>query len=60
MTKSGTVSGGLLGGSNLKSDMYPAFATYLVDITRHLREAEGVPIGWISPINEPQWPWLQI
>ncbi|HET8524371.1 MAG TPA: glycoside hydrolase, partial [Thermomicrobiales bacterium] len=60
MTKSGTVSGGLLGGSNLKSDMYPAFAKYLVDITRHLRQADGIPIGWISPINEPQWPWLQI
>jgi O-glycosyl hydrolase len=23
-----------------------------------LQEDEGIPIGWLSPINEPQWDWL--
>lgn len=57
MTVSGLASGARDGGSNLLPAMYPAFARYLVDVTRHLREVEGVPIGWISPINEPQWAW---
>ena len=38
--------------------MYPQFAQYLVDVVRHLQEDEGIPIGWLSPINEPQWDWL--
>ncbi len=44
--------------SNLRPDMYPQFAQYLVDVVRHLQEDEGVPIGWLSPINEPQWDWM--
>ena len=43
--------------SNLAPEMYPQFAQYLVDVVRHLQETEGVPIGWLSPINEPQWDW---
>jgi O-glycosyl hydrolase len=44
--------------SNLPPEMYPQFAQYLVDVVRHLQEDEGIPIGWLSPINEPQWDWL--
>lgn len=57
MTRTGYVSGGPHGESNLREDMYGEFAQYLVDVVRHLREDEDVPIGWISPINEPQWAW---
>ena len=57
MTLSGRASGNPGGGSNLQPDMHEAFAQYLVDITRHLIENEGIPVRWISPINEPQWDW---
>jgi O-glycosyl hydrolase len=57
MTISGKANGHPDGDSNLREDMVDDFAQYLVDVVRHLREDEGVPIGWISPINEPQWDW---
>lgn len=44
--------------SNLRPEMYSQFAQYLVDVVRHLQEDEGIPIGWLSPINEPQWDWV--
>ena len=43
--------------SNLRPEMYAQFAQYVVDVVRHLQEDVGVPIGWVSPINEPQWDW---
>ena len=45
--------------SNLHPAKVDAFAQYLVDVVRHLREVEGIPVGWISPINEPQWGWCR-
>lgn len=57
MTKTGYVTGGKEGKSNLREDMYDDFAQYLVDIVRHFREDESLPVKWISPINEPQWNW---
>jgi len=57
MTVSGKVSGAAYGRPNLRIDMHQQFARYMVDVVRHLREEEGVPIGWISPINEPFVEW---
>ncbi len=57
MTISGRAAGNPGGTSNLLPDMHDDFAQYLVDITRHLIEGEGIPVRWISPINEPQWDW---
>lgn len=57
MTISGKANGHQDGDSNLREDMVEDFAQYLVDVTRHLRDDEGIPVGWISPINEPQWDW---
>lgn len=57
MTVSGRAAGNPGGASNLLPDMHDDFAQYLVDITRHLIEDEGIPVRWISPINEPQWDW---
>lgn len=46
------------GGSktNIQPENYPAFATYCMDVAEHFIE-EGVPVKYISPINEPQWDW---
>jgi O-glycosyl hydrolase len=57
MTISGLTTGGVKGASNLSSEMYDDFAQYMVDVVRHLREDEGIPVSWISPVNEPQWSW---
>lgn len=57
MTVSGFTSGESQGGSNLRPEMAADFAGYLVDVVTHLREVEGIPIAYISPLNEPQWDW---
>ncbi|SFL45056.1 O-Glycosyl hydrolase [Gracilibacillus orientalis] len=57
MTKSGLVTGEENGKSNLKEDRYEDFAVYLVDVINHLIKDEGIPITYLSPINEPQWDW---
>jgi O-glycosyl hydrolase len=56
-----TVSGYTSGGnnkkeSNLAVEYEAEFAKYCVDITRLLLE-EGIPVKYLSPINEPQWDW---
>lgn len=57
MTVSGLTTGEQDGKSNLRPEMVDDFAQYLVDVVRYLREDEGLPVDWISPINEPQWDW---
>ena len=57
MTISGLTTGGVKGKSNLAPEMYDDFATYMLDIVRHLQEEEGIPVHWLSPVNEPQWAW---
>jgi O-glycosyl hydrolase len=57
MTVSGLTTGEKDGKSNLKPEMYGEYAQYLVDVVRHLREVEDIPVGWVSPLNEPQWNW---
>ena len=58
MTFSGRTNGDPEQLSNLRPEMYAQYAQYLVDVVRHLQEDEGIPIGWLSPINEPQWDWI--
>lgn len=56
LTKSGFSSGDPNGLSNLPPENEEAFAAYLVDITE-LFLNEGIPVSYLSPINEPQWDW---
>ena len=46
------------GGSktNIQPENYAAFAQYCMDVAEHF-VSEGVPVKFISPINEPQWDW---
>jgi O-glycosyl hydrolase len=57
MTVSGLSTGEKDGKSNLDPAMYAEFSQYLVDVVLYLREVAGVPVDWISPVNEPQWNW---
>ncbi len=57
MTVSGQATGGYTPAkSNLRKDAYDEYVDYFLDITEHFIEI-GVPVKYISPINEPQWDW---
>lgn len=43
---------------NILPDNYDDFAKYVLDVAEHFKE-EGVPVKFISPINEPQWDWTE-
>lgn len=56
-----TVTGQSSGGteeytSNLKKECYDDYVDYLLTITEYFI-SKGVPVKYISPINEPQWSW---
>ena len=42
--------------TNLSRKNVPAFCKYVLDVTAHFA-AEGVPVKYISPVNEPLWIW---
>lgn len=42
--------------TNLDAKNYGAFADYVLDVCEHFVK-EGLPIKYISPINEPMWIW---
>ena len=57
LTKNGTaqmIQG--QGSSNIDPENYAAWAKYCCDVAEHFIEM-GVPVRFISPINEPQWDW---
>lgn len=42
--------------SNIDPANYTEWAAYACDVAEHFIE-QGVPVKFISPINEPQWDW---
>ncbi|MCR5041953.1 MAG: hypothetical protein K6C36_07660 [Clostridia bacterium] len=42
---------------NLPEENYGDFARYCLDVAQRF-VSEGVPVGSISPVNEPLWVWL--
>ena len=60
MTKNGFAigdGGSELGKLNLQSNKYDAFADFLTEVAKNYNQS-GLPINYISPINEPQWDWI--
>lgn len=41
---------------NIKKKNYPVFAKYCADVAEHFI-GEGIPVKYISPVNEPFWVW---
>lgn len=41
---------------NLAPENYKAFADYCLDVTEHFVR-QGLPVKYLSPINEPVWIW---
>jgi len=44
------------GRTNIKKENIPAFANYCLDAAEHFIK-EGLPVKYISPVNEPLWVW---
>ena len=41
---------------NIEPENYAEWATYACDVTEYFL-SQGVPVKFLSPINEPQWEW---
>lgn len=41
---------------NISRKNYGAFAKYCLDVTQHFVN-EGIPVKYLSPVNEPIWVW---
>ncbi len=58
LTKNGrTYADKELPTSNIDPKNYDEFAKYVLDVAEHFKVDEGLPIKFISPINEPQYGW---
>ena len=56
-TESGLASGSFEDNKcNLKKDCYDDYAEYMLTIAKHFID-DGIPVRFISPVNEPQWSW---
>lgn len=56
-TSTGQASGSLLYHTcNIPKSKYRDFVDYFLTVTEHFL-SEGLPVKYISPINEPQWKW---
>ena len=42
--------------TNLAPENYENYANYCLDVVSHFR-AEGIPVKYLSPVNEPVWVW---
>ena len=56
LTKNGMAHCGKSFTTNLDKKNYLRFARYCLDCVTHFKE-EGVPIRYLSPVNEPVWKW---
>lgn len=58
LTKNGMAHAeqGKLFRENISRENYADFAEYCLDVTEHF-VSEGLPIKYLSPVNEPVWIW---
>lgn len=59
MTKNGKTNADKVEGqklSNLREGCYESYAEYVAEVAEQYVNA-GIPVRYVSPINEPQWEW---
>lgn len=56
LTKNGKAYGEAGYVSNIAPENYAEFAKYVLDVAEHFK-ADGLPIKYVSPINEPAFEW---
>ncbi|MCH7412499.1 xylanase [Belliella sp. R4-6] len=57
LTRNGKAYASNANESNLAAENYEAFAEYMAASIRGM-EQEGLKVDYISPVNEPQWDWI--
>jgi O-glycosyl hydrolase len=57
MTVSGSVTGAVGGGDNLKPESVPAFTDYLTTVVQKFRDQWGIDFESLAPLNEPAANW---
>ena len=57
LTKNGKAQMDSGSKSNLTEDKYDDFAKYVLDVAEYFI-SQGIPVTELSPINEPQWDWI--
>ena len=57
-TRSGMAQAKLSALANLRRDREDDFVKHVLDVAEHFL-AEGVPVKFISPVNEPFGPWIE-
>jgi len=57
MTISGSVTGAVGGGDNLKPDQMDSFTSYLTTVVKHFHDKWGVKFETLDPMNEPGANW---
>ncbi|NLX78594.1 MAG: xylanase [Clostridiales bacterium] len=55
-TKNGKAHSDTAGRENLPKKNYRKFANYCLDVAQHFI-SEGLPVKYLSPVNEPLWVW---
>jgi hypothetical protein len=58
LTRNGLAHGSEDEPENISPENLPAYAKFLVDVTRGIKENTGVEFTYLSPFNEPQWDWI--
>jgi|LSQX01.2.fsa_nt_gb O-glycosyl hydrolase len=58
MTNNGLGYQSYVGQTNLARKNHKRFAKYVLDVTEHFL-GEGIPVKYISPVNEPVWFWTE-
>ena len=59
LTRTGKTYGDSLENCNLDYSKFPGFSKYLCEVTKAMKEKEGIEFNYISPVNEPQWRWMK-
>jgi O-glycosyl hydrolase len=57
MTVSGSVTGAVDGGNNLRDDQYDNFADYLTEVVKQYKDKWGITFKTLNPLNEPVSEW---
>lgn len=47
-----------MAAANLVPERYDDFAAFLTTVASHFEDG-GLPIDYLSPVNEPQWNWAR-
>lgn len=45
------------GKTNILPEKYDAFAKYISNVVKGVKQVSGANLNYVSPVNEPQWGW---